>query len=212
MRQLSTIGDLAAARPAARSRSRRASMGAVHASMGQTNTAFAPPTPGQVSTNPPGDTLSSAANSLLIYIQQHGTPSIHEDNQTVLQFQTAWNADPLSDSNGANSQLSEDGGYGPNTHAALASIAGTAPAVNPGTTPAVTPPIPAPVPGPAPVPPLVIPHPLVTPAHATTSHTGMWLLLGAAAVAAYFLLRKKKRGGGSVIVKTNPRRRRRRAA
>jgi hypothetical protein len=185
-------------------------MGVVYRGIGTTNPSFVAPTPGQIATNPPGDTLASAANSLLIYIQANGTPSEHEDNQTVLQFQTSWNNDPLSNANGENSQLSEDGGYGPNTHAALASIAGTAPAVNTGPAPAVTPPIPPPAPGPAPVPPLVLPtpHPLTSPTAA--SHTGMWLLLAAAGVAAYFLLRKKKRSTGSVIVKTNPRRRRRR--
>lgn len=107
--------------------------------LGQTNPNFQAPSAAQVAATPPGDTLSSAAVDLAKEIQTNGVPDEHTSNQAVLTFQTAWNNDPLSQVNGANSQLSEDGDYGPNTAAAYASIAGSAPPVNPSPAPTPTP-------------------------------------------------------------------------
>lgn len=101
--------------------------------LGATNPSFAPPTPAQVAATPPGDALSNAGVALLTAFEANGVPSEHISDPSTLAFQQAWNADPLSQVNGANGSLADDGGYGPNVHDALASIAGgTAPAVNTG--------------------------------------------------------------------------------
>ena len=112
--------------------------------LGQTDPNFVAPSADQVAANPPGATLADAANALLIDFSAHGVPSEHVLSQSTILFQTAWNADPLGQLNGGNSQLEEDGSYGPNAHDALASISGgTAPTPNtapapPNTTPPKT--------------------------------------------------------------------------
>jgi hypothetical protein len=109
--------------------------------LGATNPNFKVPSAAQVNANPPGAALADAAVALLTEFSANGVPSEHAFSQAVDLFQTAWNADPLSEVNGSDSALDEDGGYGPNAHDALASISGgTAPPVNtspapPGTTP-----------------------------------------------------------------------------
>jgi len=101
--------------------------------LGATNPSFIAPTAAQVQATPPGDALSNAGVALLTAFEANGVPSEHISDPSTLAFQNAWNADPLSQVNGANGALSVDGGYGPNVHDALASIAGgTAPAVNTG--------------------------------------------------------------------------------
>lgn len=98
--------------------------------LGATNPSFVAPSSSDVSNNPPQQALADAAVALLAYFSANGVPSEHTDNPSVRSFQTAWNADPLSQIN-ANGTLDVDGGYGPNSHDALASISGgSAPAVN----------------------------------------------------------------------------------
>lgn len=104
--------------------------------LGRVNPNFQAPSAAQVAANPPGDTLASAADDLLTQIAANGVPNEHVADQAVLTFQTAWNNDPLSQVNGSNSQLTEDGDYGPNIAAAIASIGGSAPPVNPAPAPA----------------------------------------------------------------------------
>jgi hypothetical protein len=150
--------------------------GAGDAGVGQTKSNFQPPTEVQIQANFPGDTLTHAAENLINTFQASGVPSEHAFSGVTSDFQTAWNADPVSDSNGANSKLSVDGGYGPNTHDALDSIASDlglppAPAVNTGAAPGPAPgppPPPPPPPGPKPAP----PAPPVTP----SSNTGGYLI------------------------------------
>jgi LPXTG-motif cell wall-anchored protein len=209
MRELVTIGDLHAARPAARSRARRRSMGFVE--MGVTNPNFVAPSDAQMSASPPGSALVNAASALAAYMATSGTPSEHVNDPMVLAFQQAWNADPVSNLNGASSQLSDDGGYGPNTQAALSAFGAYAvPAVNSGASPVVTPPSPSPV---APV------VPGTSPAAPSTAAKSDLLpilaIVGVAGLAAWLLFfRKKKRGSSRrssstsmVLVKSNPRRR-----
>lgn len=176
-----------------RARRRAMAMGAVY-SMGQTNADFVAPTAAQVQATPPGTALSNAAVAMLSLFSSSGIPSEHTSNPTVLAFQKAWNADPLSQINGANGQLSEDGGYGANSQAALDAIANGAPAVNTG---------PAPAPAPQNMPTTVI-----------TGSTGPnWLLWGgvaAAAVGLWLLFRKRRPRVSSVTVRGNCGRRRRR--
>jgi LPXTG-motif cell wall-anchored protein len=209
MRELVTIGDLHAARPAARSRARRRSMGYVE--LGVTNPNFVAPTSAQVSASA-GQPLINAAAALAAYMATSGTPSEHVSDPTVLAFQQAWNADPVSQINGSSSQLSDDGGYGPNTQAALASFGAYAvPAVNSGAAPVVTPPTPSPpLPSPA-------PGPAPSPAAGGSSDLLPLLGLGAAVAFGVWLLffRKKKRGSRrapahstSLVLRSNPRRRR----
>lgn len=100
--------------------------------LGATNPSFVAPTVAQVQANPPGDALANAAVAMLNDFEQNGVPSEHVSDSFVVAFQQAWNADPLGQANGENGQLQVDGGYGPNSHDALASIAGSAPAVNTG--------------------------------------------------------------------------------
>jgi hypothetical protein len=203
MRELHTIGSLRAM-PLSKQRLRRSAT--VHR-IGATNTSFVAPSLAQVQQNPPGDVLAGAAQAMLTYFSQNGVPSEHDAVGVVTQFQTAFNNDPLGQANGDAGQLDEDGGYGPNTHDALASIAGSAPAVNTG---------PAPSPSP-----LVTPTPGVTPAivpagGASTFPWGEVLLIAAVAGGAYWLFFRKKgrrssahRSGRttSIEVKGNPRRR-----
>ena len=125
--------------------------------LGATLASFVAPTAAQVAANPPGQALADAANAVLIEFAASGVPSEHVNDAKVLAFQTAWNANPIGQLNGGNSQLSVDGSYGANTHDALASLtAGAgAPAVNAaaaGTTPVPTPAAPALIPVPAPTP------------------------------------------------------------
>lgn len=99
--------------------------------LGATNASFIAPTAAQIAATPPGDALANAAVALVTQFQASGVPSEHVSSPIVVAFQNAWNADPLGQVNGANGQLGVDGGYGPNVHDAIASIAGgTAPAVN----------------------------------------------------------------------------------
>lgn len=109
--------------------------------LGATNPSFLAPTAAQVAATPPGDALANAAVAMLSDFENNGVPSEHISAPSVVAYQTAWNADPLGQANGANGQLQVDGGYGPNVAAALASIdGGTAPPVNSGgsgTTPLV---------------------------------------------------------------------------
>lgn len=117
----------------------------VDGTLGQTNPNFVVATPAQVAANPPSDALGNAAVALLTYMASHGVPNEHVYSQPVYDFQFAYNDDPLGQANGAAGFLSEDGGYGPNTRAALGAIAGqSGPAVNP----APAPPGPTPTPTP----------------------------------------------------------------
>lgn len=115
--------------------------------LGATNPSFAAPSAAQVAANPPGQPLSDAGVALLTDFGANGVPSEHASDPLVIAFQNAWNADPLSQVNGSNGTLDVDGGYGPNVHDALASIAGgSAPPVNTGPAPAPSP-TPTPTPG-----------------------------------------------------------------
>lgn len=151
-----------------------------------------------------GDALTSAAATLLNYLDTNGVPSEHQTDAQVGAYQQAWNADPAN----ANDQLVVDQEYGPLTQGTLdVMTGGIAPAVNTG--PAGTTPTPTPTP--------VVP---VTPGTTTnSSEVGFWLLLAAVGVGAYLLLRKKKgrsvhhhHAGTSIELRSNPRRRRRNGA
>lgn len=103
--------------------------------LGITNADFVAPPPGSAA-GTAGAPLLAAASALVAYFNASGVPAETTDDPQVLAFQTAWNADPLSQQSGANSALSADGSYEPNTHDALAAIVGSGvPAVNPGPTP-----------------------------------------------------------------------------
>ena len=100
--------------------------------IGATNPSFVAPSATDVANNPPGQALADASVALLSFFSSNGVPSEHSTTaySAVQNFQTAWNADPLSQIN-ANGTLSVDGAYGPNTYDALNSISGgSAPAVN----------------------------------------------------------------------------------
>lgn len=85
----------------------------------------------------------NAANALM-NAYASGVPSEHAYSAVAAAFQSAWNADPAVVAAGASATLDVDGGYGPNTHDAVAAInGGSAPDVNtapapPGSTPAST--------------------------------------------------------------------------
>ena len=102
--------------------------------IGDTNPGFVTPSQEQLDASPPSEALANAAVALLSYFAAHGVPSEHGPaGGNVAAFQSAWNANPLSHLNGTDySTLSVDDAYGPNTHDALAAVAGTAPAVNTG--------------------------------------------------------------------------------
>jgi hypothetical protein len=212
MRELMTIGDLGAARPAARSRARRRmTMGFVDA-IGVTNPNFLAPTNAQMGiANQP---LLDAADALAAYFATHGVPSEHTSDPQVLAFQQAWNDDPVSGINAAASQLSDDGAYGPNTRAALNAFGLYQDfPVNSGAGPAPPPPAPAP----SPSPPLVVPRPVTPATTEGKSALPLLLVLGAVGLGAWLLFfRKKKRGGGgsrhtrALITVKNPRGGRRR--
>jgi hypothetical protein len=202
MRELHTIGSLAS--PLNRQRQRRASVTQLYR-MGDTNPSFTPPSAAQLAANPPGEALANAAVALLAYFNSAGVPSEHSTaGGNVSAFQAQWNADPISQTNGSNSQLSVDDAYGPNTHDALAVIAGSAPAVNTG--PAQTPTNPLVNPTPAPIVP-----------GATTGGIP-WaeiLLIAAIGGGVWFLVFKKKRSKSvhhrapttAIEVRSNPRKR-----
>lgn len=96
-----------------------------------------------------GPALLTALNDLLTSFSSSGTPSEHAYNAKAAAFQTAWNADPTVAAAGSTATLDVDGGYGPNTHDAVAAInGGSAPDVNTapapaGSTPASTTVVPA---------------------------------------------------------------------
>jgi peptidoglycan hydrolase-like protein with peptidoglycan-binding domain len=176
--------------------------------MGVTNPNFVAPSPSQVSAAGPGQPLIDAAQALAASMATGGTPSEHVSDPSVLAFQQAWNADPVSNINGSSSQLSDDGAYGPNTQAALASFgAYTVPAVNSGTAPVITPPV---TPSPSPVAPVV---PGTTPAK-SSDLVPLLAIAAAVAAAAYLLFFRKKRRRSSskhstsLVLRSNPRRRR----
>lgn len=126
---------------------RRDLSGSADGMLGQTNPNFVPATAAQVQANPPGAALANAAVALLTAFSSGGVPSEHAYSQPVYDFQFAYNDDVVGQVNGSAGFLSEDGGYGPNTQAALSAIAGgtPAPAVNPAPAPSgTTPPTPTP--------------------------------------------------------------------
>ena len=99
--------------------------------LGVTNPSFIAPSADQVAANQPGANLAALTQALLAYFNSSGVPSEHVNDPNVMAWQEGWNADPISQVNGANSALSEDGGYGPNSALALASInGGNAPGIN----------------------------------------------------------------------------------
>jgi hypothetical protein len=91
-----------------------------------------------------GPSLLDALNALLTSYTSSGVPSEHAYNAKAAAFQQAWNADPTVAAAGATAMLDVDGGYGPNTHDAVAAVnGGSAPDVNTtaapaGSTPAST--------------------------------------------------------------------------
>jgi hypothetical protein len=97
--------------------------------LGQTNPLFAPPA-GLTATTM-GDALAAALNAMLTDFTANGVPSEHSVSATTLAFQKAWNKDPIVVAFGGNAKLSEDGGYGPNTSLATATVnGGSFPSVN----------------------------------------------------------------------------------
>lgn len=105
--------------------------------LGQTNPFFAPPS--GLTADTMGSALSDALNAMLTDFTAHGVPSEHSVSESTLAFQRAWNKDPIVAAVKGNALLSEDGGYGPNTSLATATVnGGSAPTVNtayPKTTP-----------------------------------------------------------------------------
>ena len=97
--------------------------------LGQTNPLFAPPSGLNAQTM--GSALSDALNAMLTDFTTNGVPSEHSVSASTLAFQKAWNADDIVAAVGGNAKLSEDGGYGPNTSLATATVnGGSAPKVN----------------------------------------------------------------------------------
>lgn len=162
----------------------------IHAArrVGSTNPNFAPPS--GLNANTMGAGLQAALNTLLTNYSSNGVPSEHAYDSTAAAFQQVWNNDPIVSAAGGNALLSVDGGYGPNTAAAVAAInGGSAPSVNTNPAPPGAPP-PTP-PSPAP------PASNNASALAGMSTWGLWLV-GAAAVGGAYLVGKSamdKHGG-----------------
>jgi hypothetical protein len=157
--------------------------------VGSTNPNFAPPA--GLDSNSMGAGLSAALQTLLSTYSSNGVPSEHAYDATAAAFQQIWNNDPIVSAAGGNALLSVDGGYGPNTALAVATInGGSAPSVNPSPAPPGTPPA-APVPSPSPAP---------ASALAGMSTWGLWLV-GAAAVGGAYLIGKSamEQHGGKVL-------------
>jgi hypothetical protein len=105
------------------------------AQVGQTNPNFAPPSGLDATTMGAG--LTAALQTLLTTFAANGVPSEHVNDPTTASFQQVWNNDPTVSAAGGNALLNVDGGYGPNTAAAVAAInGGSAPAVNTNPAPA----------------------------------------------------------------------------
>lgn len=179
-RELYTIGDLGALAPlrSASPLRRQAVRRRVMTGIGATIANWAPPA--GLSMTTAGAALQAAATTLQNYLDTNGIPPESTSDPQVLAFQQAWDADPLA----GKAQLDQDGGYGPNSQAALAALTGLAPPYNPGSA-------------------------VATNTSTATPGTFPWgtaALVGGAALAVYFLFFRRKRSA-SVTVRTNPRRR-----
>jgi len=117
--------------------------------IGATNPNFSPPSGLDASSAAPGTLI--ALNNLLTAYSSSGVPSEHAYDANAAAFQTAWNNDPTVAAAGGNALLQVDGGYGPNTHDAVAAInGGSAPDVNAAPAPSGSTPVtPAPTPAPS---------------------------------------------------------------
>ncbi|HTA17770.1 MAG TPA: hypothetical protein VK989_00675 [Polyangia bacterium] len=101
--------------------------------LGQTNPNFVAP-PASSSPNGATGATGDAAAALLNFFDTNGVPSEHVQSAPVGAFQTAYNADPISQV--PDGQLNVDQEYGPNTFAALSAVVGDiAPPVNPNAGP-----------------------------------------------------------------------------
>lgn len=103
------------------------------AMMGATRASFA--VPSGMDNTTASTALVMAVSNLLAAYAANGTPSEHAADSYALAVQQAWNADPIVQAAGSSAQLDTDSGYGPNTHDAVAAVAGagvTVPAVNTG--------------------------------------------------------------------------------
>jgi hypothetical protein len=97
--------------------------------LGQTNPSFAPPSGLTASTM--SDALAAALQAMLTDFTANGVPSEHSVSESTLAFQKAWNKDFYVAAVKGNALLAEDGGYGPNTSLATATVnGGSAPTVN----------------------------------------------------------------------------------
>jgi hypothetical protein len=187
MRELMTIGDLGAlggvrdATPLGRAMARR------YAVMGATIPGWSPPA--AVNMNSVGVPLQNAAIALQNYLDASGIPAESVNDPNVAAFQTAWNADGVA----GVAPIDVDGGYGPNTMAALNALTGEAAPAGGG---AVVPGTPS----------------AVIPGSSSSSSGFPWgtaLLVGGLLVGGYFLFFRKKTARLSVTTHTNPRRGRR---
>lgn len=187
MRELVTIGDLGSFRtatPLGRSRGRRVQ---VLQGIGATIVGWSPPA--AVNMNSVGVPLQNAAIALQNYLDANGIPNEATDDPNVAAFQQAWNADGVA----GVSPIDVDGGYGPNTTAALNALTGQAAPPGGG---GIVPVTPAPV------------VPGSTPASGAGFPWGAAILVGGILAGGYFFfLRKKKRTSFSVTTHANPRRR-----
>ena len=109
--------------------------GASQGRIGATKGNFAPPSGLDATTA--GPALLTALNDLLTSFSSGGVPSEHAYNAKAAAFQQAWNQDPIVAAAGSTATLDVDGGYGPNTHDAVAAVnGGSAPDVNTAAAPA----------------------------------------------------------------------------
>jgi hypothetical protein len=160
----------------------------IHAArrIGQTNPLFSPPA--GLDSSSMGSVLSTALNNLLSSFSSNGVPSEHAYSAVTAAFQTAWNGDPIVSAAAGNALLHTDGGYGPNTALAVATVnGGSAPTVNTAPAP----------PGAPPATPVPAPSSNNASALAGMSTWGLWLV-GAAAVGGAYLVGKSamdKHGG-----------------
>lgn len=107
----------------------------VPTTVGATNPHFTPPSGFSDANASPA--LLTALNNLLTGYAATGVPSEHVADPLALALQTAWDNDPSIAAVGGNALLDKDGGYGPNTALAVATInGGSAPTVNTSSAPA----------------------------------------------------------------------------